>query len=97
MPVVPSMTKDEFSIIDCHELKEKMLLAFLPRVLDYFAVRLITFQKTFSILLSLHNFLLNDNGYHTSGLVDTDARPGEWREEIRGCKGLIDLPRVGAN
>ena len=47
--------------------------------------------------VALHNFLLNDNGYYTTDLVDTDTRPGDWREEIRGCVGLIDLPRVGAN
>ena len=47
--------------------------------------------------VALHNFLLYDNGYGTNGLLDTDNRPGDWRKEIQGYQGLVDITLAGSN
>lgn len=47
--------------------------------------------------VALHNFLLHDNGYFTTDLVDTEARRGQLRQGIIECQGLTEITRIGSN
>ena len=47
--------------------------------------------------VALHNFLLDDNGYLSRGLVDSDSRPGDWREQTEGYRGLVNMPLKASN
>ena len=47
--------------------------------------------------VALHNFLLNDKGYLSRGLVDSDNRPGDWREQTDGYRGLINMSLKASN
>ena len=47
--------------------------------------------------VALHNFLIDDNGYCSNGLADTNNRPGDWRTEIQGCQGLINISQLSGS
>ena len=51
--------------------------------------------------VALHNFLILDKGYCPQGYadyrIDNEIRQGDWRKEIEGNQGLIDIPRTGSN
>ena len=42
--------------------------------------------------------MIEDDGYCTKNLLDSNSRPGDWRKETEGYQGMVEISKnVGSN